>query len=302
MAPANRQTRPATPDDIPAIRGDPRGPRQRRSRDARGHRRAVRAPPRGAPPHAAHRGGRGRRGVRRRRGRRPRRPPGRPVRRAGPAGPGPRPPAARRAVRRRAAPNHLRVRRSARAAPLRAGGDDAALAHPARRGRWVPPGDAGRAGRGRRSPEELAALELAWTGADRGDDHRFWASQADADPFLVLDRDGPVALAIGRARQVSDVRVIDRMHVRPGGGSPARPSSPRSVARTAAPGSSPACSAPARCCRCSWILASASWTATSTWPAIPGSSTQHASSRTRGCSRPAGPGPGPPRRPPGPSA
>ena len=66
------------------------------------------------------------------------------------------------------------------------------------------------------APEELAALELAWTGADRRDDHRFWASQADADPFLVLDRDGPVALAIGRARQVSDVRVIDRMRVRPG--------------------------------------------------------------------------------------
>jgi GNAT superfamily N-acetyltransferase len=66
--------------------------------------------------------------------------------------------------------------------------------------------------------EELAALELAWTGADRGDDHRFWASQADADPFLVVDREGPVALAIGRARQVSDVRVIDRMRVRPGAG------------------------------------------------------------------------------------
>jgi GNAT superfamily N-acetyltransferase len=66
------------------------------------------------------------------------------------------------------------------------------------------------------APEELAALELAWTGADRREDHRFWASQADADPFLVVDREGPVALAIGRARQVSDVRVIDRMRVRPG--------------------------------------------------------------------------------------
>jgi GNAT superfamily N-acetyltransferase len=65
-------------------------------------------------------------------------------------------------------------------------------------------------------PEVLAGLELGWTGAERGDDHRFWASQADADPFVVLDRDGPVALAIGRARQVSDVRVIDRMLVRPG--------------------------------------------------------------------------------------
>jgi GNAT superfamily N-acetyltransferase len=66
------------------------------------------------------------------------------------------------------------------------------------------------------SPDELAALELAWTGADRADDHRFWASQADGDPFLVADGDGPVALAIGRARQVSDVRVVDRMVIRPG--------------------------------------------------------------------------------------
>jgi GNAT superfamily N-acetyltransferase len=65
-------------------------------------------------------------------------------------------------------------------------------------------------------PEELAALELAWTGVDRLVDHRFWASQADGDPFLVADRDGPVALAVGRARQVSDVRVVDRMLVRPG--------------------------------------------------------------------------------------
>ena len=105
------------------------------------------------------------------------------------------------------------------------------------------------------APEELAALELAWTGADRRDDHRFWASQADADPFLVVDRDGPVALAIGRARQVSDVRVIDRMLVRPGA-DPVPRSSPRSGARTAAPAWSPACSAPARCCRCSWRQAS----------------------------------------------
>jgi hypothetical protein len=31
-----------------------------------------------------------------------------------------------------------------------------------------------------------------------------------------VDGDGPVALAVGRARQVSDIRVIDRMRVRPG--------------------------------------------------------------------------------------
>ncbi len=66
------------------------------------------------------------------------------------------------------------------------------------------------------APEELASLELAWTGAARADDHRFWASQADADPFLVADRDGPVALAIGRARQASEARVVDRLLIRPG--------------------------------------------------------------------------------------
>jgi GNAT superfamily N-acetyltransferase len=66
------------------------------------------------------------------------------------------------------------------------------------------------------TPETLAALEVAWTGADRLDDHRFWASQAEADAFLVLDRDGPVALGHGRARQVAEVRIVDRMLVRPG--------------------------------------------------------------------------------------
>ena len=66
------------------------------------------------------------------------------------------------------------------------------------------------------TPEALAELEAAWTGAYRLDDHRFWASQAEADTFLVLDRDGPLALGHGRARQAAEVRIVDRMLVRPG--------------------------------------------------------------------------------------
>ena len=65
-------------------------------------------------------------------------------------------------------------------------------------------------------PNELAGLELAWTGVDRSIDHAFWASQAEADSFVVTDRGGPVAIAHARARQASAVRVIDRLVVRPG--------------------------------------------------------------------------------------
>jgi GNAT superfamily N-acetyltransferase len=65
-------------------------------------------------------------------------------------------------------------------------------------------------------PAELAALELAWTGVDRSVDHAFWASQAAADSFLVANRGEVAAIAHARARQVSAVRVIDRLVVRPG--------------------------------------------------------------------------------------
>jgi GNAT superfamily N-acetyltransferase len=65
-------------------------------------------------------------------------------------------------------------------------------------------------------PSRLAALELAWTGADRRIDHAFWASQAAADPFVVAEGGEPVAIAYARARQASPVRVIDRLLVRPG--------------------------------------------------------------------------------------
>ena len=65
-------------------------------------------------------------------------------------------------------------------------------------------------------PARLAALEQAWTGADRSIDHAFWASQAAADAFVVAERGEVAAFAYGRARQASPVRLIDRLLVRPG--------------------------------------------------------------------------------------
>ncbi len=66
-------------------------------------------------------------------------------------------------------------------------------------------------------PARLSELERRWTGADRPLDHAFWASQADADGFVITDADGPLAIAYARARQVSHARAIDRLVVRPGG-------------------------------------------------------------------------------------
>lgn len=71
-------------------------------------------------------------------------------------------------------------------------------------------------------PARLAGLERDWTGADRPADHAFWASQAGADSFVVLDSGEPIALAYARARQVSAARAIDRLLVRPGA-EPVRP-------------------------------------------------------------------------------
>ncbi len=81
----------------------------------------------------------------------------------------------------------------------------------------------------------LAALERAWTGADRDVDHTFWASLPGADSFVVLDAGEPVALAHARARQIGPVRAIDRMLVRPG----AEPVGPTLAAIRRAAGSGP---------------------------------------------------------------
>lgn len=67
------------------------------------------------------------------------------------------------------------------------------------------------------SPTEIAALELAWTGADRTVDHALWTAWPGADPFVIRDADGPVAVGYGRDRQVGPAaRAVDRLIVRPG--------------------------------------------------------------------------------------
>lgn len=64
-------------------------------------------------------------------------------------------------------------------------------------------------------PARIAELEREWTGAFRPIDHDFWATQADADPFVVSDATGPVAAGYGRARQASEARALDRLVMRP---------------------------------------------------------------------------------------
>jgi hypothetical protein len=64
-------------------------------------------------------------------------------------------------------------------------------------------------------PGLLAELERTWTGVDRSVDHAFWATQAEADAFVVLEAGEAVAGGYGRARQVGAARVLDRLVVRP---------------------------------------------------------------------------------------
>jgi GNAT superfamily N-acetyltransferase len=66
------------------------------------------------------------------------------------------------------------------------------------------------------TPAELAVLEETWTGAARPVDHAYWSTLPDADPFLVEDADGPVAIGYGRAKQSSSSRAVERLLVRPG--------------------------------------------------------------------------------------
>ena len=66
--------------------------------------------------------------------------------------------------------------------------------------------------------QEVCALEADWTGANRPADHAFWASQAAADVFVVLDGSGSaVAAGYGRGRQAScSSRALDRLVIAPG--------------------------------------------------------------------------------------
>ncbi|HEY3523304.1 MAG TPA: GNAT family N-acetyltransferase [Candidatus Limnocylindrales bacterium] len=63
--------------------------------------------------------------------------------------------------------------------------------------------------------ETLAALEREWTGFDRLEDHRHWASRPEADPFVIVARGEPVAFGHARVRQGSPLRVLDRLRLRP---------------------------------------------------------------------------------------
>ena len=65
------------------------------------------------------------------------------------------------------------------------------------------------------SPAELAAIEREWSGVDRSRDFAFWASQPEADLFIVRDGSAPVAVGAARVRQARPVRVLDRLVVNP---------------------------------------------------------------------------------------
>ena len=111
----------------------------------------------------------------------------------------------------RALPSYLRAGMAARWVTLyvRGGPDDVARAAVDRRARAldVVGGD----------PAEIAALELAWTGADRTIDHALWTTFSGSDPFVIRDAAGPVAVGFGRDRQVGPAaRAVDRLVVRPG--------------------------------------------------------------------------------------
>jgi GNAT superfamily N-acetyltransferase len=62
----------------------------------------------------------------------------------------------------------------------------------------------------------LATLEREWTGIDRSIDHAFWATQAEADAFVVLDDGDVIAGGYGRARQKGSARALDRFVIRAG--------------------------------------------------------------------------------------
>lgn len=62
---------------------------------------------------------------------------------------------------------------------------------------------------------DLAALEFAWTGANRAADHRFFVSQVGAEALVVRDDNEPVAFAYVRASERGSGRTLDRLLVRP---------------------------------------------------------------------------------------
>lgn len=65
------------------------------------------------------------------------------------------------------------------------------------------------------TPDELAAIELTWTGHDRAADHAHWAAAAQADSFVVRDGHDVVAIGHARVRQMAPVRVVNRLLIHP---------------------------------------------------------------------------------------
>jgi len=65
------------------------------------------------------------------------------------------------------------------------------------------------------TPDEVAAVERRWSGADRLADYVFWAGTPEGDLFAVRDGQRIVALGTARVRQASSVRVLDRLVVDP---------------------------------------------------------------------------------------
>ncbi len=127
----------------------------------------------------------------------------------------------------RALPLYVRAGMAARwvALYLRSGQEQARRVAADRRARALEVVDA--------EPAEMVALERAWTGADRSRDYELFAAWPGADPFVIRDADGPVAVGSGRDRQIGpSARAVDRLVVRPG----AEPVGPvlAAVARAAA--------------------------------------------------------------------
>jgi len=61
----------------------------------------------------------------------------------------------------------------------------------------------------------LADLELRWKGIDRQVDYDHWGTVPAADPFVVTDSGEEVAIGLARARQVGPARILDRLLVHP---------------------------------------------------------------------------------------
>src|SRR6185436_8805076 len=66
------------------------------------------------------------------------------------------------------------------------------------------------------SAEEVADLELTWTGVDRSADHRLWAERPANRPFIVRSGDRAVGAGLSRPRIRAGGRWLHRLVAEPG--------------------------------------------------------------------------------------